>query len=199
MESRSTFFDSRAENWEETCYPAPVRAQLRDLIKEFGVGPGDRVLDVGTGPGVLIPYLRALVGVSGQVCAFDLSFEMIRQAYRKPRASNDIIVQANVDHIPFNKNVFDRVVCFAAFPHFKDPARAVQEMGRVLRPGGTLIIAHLMSREELVRHHTAHPSVARDVLPDDHKMRTFFMEARLSPPEIVNMPGRYVAKSVRNI
>ena len=194
METKTSFFDSRAENWEETCYPAPVRARLRHLIREFGVRQGERVLDVGTGPGVLLPYLRRLVGASGQVCGFDLSLEMIRRACRKPRAPMDIFAQADVHSIPFNNNRFDRVICFAAFPHFKNPERAVQEMGRVLRAGGTLIIAHLMSREELAMHHASHASVARDVLPTDHEMKTLFVKANLSPPEIIDIPGRYLAR-----
>jgi ubiquinone/menaquinone biosynthesis C-methylase UbiE len=153
VETQTRFFDTRAENWEETCYPAPVRARLRDLIREFGVRPGERLLDVGTGPGVLLPYLRQRVGPSGQVCAFDLSLKMIRQAHGKPHTSLDMILQADVHTIPFTDRVFGRVICFAAFPHFDDPAQALQEMGRVLRPGGVLIIAHLMSRKELAAHH----------------------------------------------
>lgn len=198
MKSQSTFFDSRAENWEESCYPAPVRAHLSHLIQEFGVTSGDRLLDVGTGPGVLIPYLRAMVGVSGQVFAFDLSFEMVRQACRKRRASQNMIVRADVHCIPFNNDVFNRVICFAAFPHFIDQARAVREMGRVLRPGGTLVIAHLMSREELARHHATHASVARDVLPDNGQMRSFFSESGFLLPNIVDIPGRYLAMGTKH-
>ncbi len=198
MEFKSTFFDSQAENWEKTCYPEPVRTRLRELMKEFGVTLGERVLDVGTGPGVLIPYLRSLAGPSGRICAFDLSLEMVKQANQKQHTSSDIIIRADVHQIPFDDNAFDRVICFAAFPHFHDPGQAVYEMARVLKPKGELIIAHLMSREELARHHAEHASVERDLLPDDHRMRAFFVEAKLSSPEIVNMPGRYVAKGIKN-
>lgn len=194
---RVSFFDRRAKHWEETYYPPPVRVRLCALIQEFGLAEGERVLDIGTGPGVLIPYLRELVGASGQVCAFDLSFEMVRQAYRKPRTSVDIIIQADVHHIPFSDNTFDRVICFAAFPHFKDPLAAVHEMSRVLKKGGILIIAHLMSREELSMHHASCPDVAGDVLPVDHRMRSFFVEAGLLPLDIINMPGRYLARGVK--
>jgi ubiquinone/menaquinone biosynthesis C-methylase UbiE len=197
METKTLFFDMRAANWEETCYPAPVRARLRGLIREFDVRPGERLLDVGTGPGVLLPYLRQGVGPSGQVCAFDLSLEMIRQAHEKPHTSMGIVLQADVHCIPFTDRIFDRVICFAAFPHFDDPAQALEEMGRVLRPGGTLIIAHLMSRKELAAHHGSHDTVARDVLPTHPEMRDLFVEAGLSTPDIVDTPGRYVAKGVR--
>jgi len=197
MESKNRFFDTKAGNWEATCYPAPVRARLRDLIREFGVSPCERLLDVGTGTGVLLPYLSQEVGLSGQVCAFDLSLEMIRQAHGKPHTSLNMIFQADVHHLPFIDRVFDRVICFAAFPHFSDPAQALHEMGRVLKTGGVLIVAHLMSREELASHHGSHNTVAHDVLPLDPEMKALFTKAGLSPPNIVDIPGRYIARGVK--
>ena len=197
MKSHREFFDSRAEKWEETCYPEPVRERLLELIREFHVAQGERVLDVGTGPGVLIPYLRKLVGDSGRICAMDLSFEMVRRACLKPLAPADVPIRADVHRIPFGSDIFDRVICFAAFPHFDDPETAVREMSRVLKDGGTLVVAHLMSRYELARHHATHASVAEDVLPDAGRMRSFFTDAYLSPPEIVDIPGRYLAAGVK--
>jgi ubiquinone/menaquinone biosynthesis C-methylase UbiE len=198
MASRTDFFDQRAADWETNCYPAPVREKLQGLIQAFDVAPGDCLLDVGTGPGILIPYLRNLVGASGRVCAFDLSYEMVRQACAKPLGNRDAIVQANAHRIPFKDNRFDRVICFAAFPHFTHPESALQEMARVLKTGGTLVVAHLMSRRELASHHAAHTSVARDVLPDNAHMRSLFSQAKLSMFEIVDRPGRYLAKGVKS-
>jgi ubiquinone/menaquinone biosynthesis C-methylase UbiE len=193
MTSRSEFFDKRAENWEQTHYPDPVRERLRKLIQTFGVTPGETILDVGTGPGILIPYLQPLAGISGRVCAFDLSFPMIRQARRKTRSENDLVVQADALEIPFGTGVFHRVICFAAFPHFADPAVALREMGRVLKPGGSLVIAHLMSRRELAAHHASHSGVEKDLLPDAGQMADLYLAAGFQPPEITDMPGRYTA------
>lgn len=195
MTSRSDFFDQRAENWEQDHYPGPVRERLQDLIQTFGVTPGETILDVGTGPGILIPYLQPLAGMSGRVFAFDLSFSMVGLARRKTRLNNDLVVQADALEIPFGKGVFHRVICFAAFPHFENPAIALQEMGRVLKPGGCLVIAHLMSRRELAAHHASHSGVEKDVLPDAGQMTGLFLAAGFQEPEIKDMTGRYIARA----
>jgi hypothetical protein len=70
--------------------------------------------------------------------------------------------------------VFDRVICFAAFPRFDNPGQALQEMARVVKTGGAHIVAHLMSRKELAAHHGSHATVARDVLPPDPQMKVVF-------------------------
>ena len=199
MGSQSNLFDRRASDWEKVHYPPHVRQRLEALVKEFEVRPGERVLDVGTGTGVLIPYLCREVGASGQILAVDLSFQMLRQANRKPRRDTDIIVQADVHFLPFANEMVDRVICFAAFPHFRDKAKALRELSRVLRHDGILIIAHLLSREELAKHHSAHPDVARDTLPDSRRMRSLFMNAGLFPLEIVNKPGKYLAKGKKEV
>jgi len=197
MVSETAFFDSRARDWEKNCYPAPVRKRLQELIHDFGVLPGMHVLDIGTGPGVLIPYLRRMVGKEGGICAFDLSFEMVSRAIRKPLSEQDLVLQADVHHMPFLDERFDQVICFAAFPHFSDPARALREMSRVVLSGGNVIIAHLLSRRELSEHHATHSAVARDVLPDDSRMKSLFGEAGLSLIDIVDIPGRYLAKGTK--
>lgn len=193
MQPNADFFDVRAEQWEQNCYPAPTRKRLEALIPTFNVTPGARILDIGTGPGILIPYLRRIVGRAGRICAFDISFQMACQAVKKLESPEDIVLKADVHRIPFKDNVFDHVICFAAFPHFNSPDLAVREMARVGKPDGSLIIAHLMSREELARHHASHSSVDKDVLPDDVQMATLFINAGLTYPEITDISGSYLA------
>lgn len=191
--SQREFFDSRASDWETTCYPSEVRKRLAELVPEFGLKPGACVLDVGTGPGVLIPYIRRAVGPRGRICSFDLSLPMVRQARSKPLLAQDLVLQADCHRLPFADGTFDNVVCFAAFPHFDDPAIALREMARVAKPRAFLVIAHLLSREELARHHGGHDAVADDILPDAESMRAYFRQAGLQAPRIEDRPGRYLA------
>ncbi len=192
---RAIFFDERAAAWEERCYPPEARARLQELVPLFGVRPGTAVLDLGAGTGVLAPYLRALLTPAGTLISIDISFEMARRAAQKPDYSKGAAVRATAMHLPLQSDCVDTVVCFAAFPHFSDKAGAVAEMFRVLRPGGNLVIAHLLSRSELSRHHGGHSAVADDKLPDDRGMRALFVAAGFPAPEIVDRPGRYLASA----
>lgn len=199
MQRKTDFFDTRAEDWEQNCYPSSVRERLEAFIPKFQVAPGSCVLDIGTGPGILIPYLRSIVGRQGRVYAFDYSFQMAKQAVKKLSVTEGAVIQADVHDTPFKDNSFDQVICFAAFPHFNQPDAAIREMARVGKPGARVVIAHLMSREELSRHHAAHSEVARDALPNDAQMAMLFVNAGLTSPFITDAPGCYMATGKKTL
>lgn len=196
MHHKRDFFNSRAENWEDQHYPPAVRRRLKVLLPKFGIAAGDWILDIGTGPGILIPYLREMTGHTGRVFAFDISYPMVRQARKRHASPDTTVLQADVHHIPFSDRTFDRIICFAAFPHFETPPLAIREMARIAKPGAAVVIAHLMSREELARHHGAHNAVAEDVLPDHDAMTALFCSAGLTAPDIMDVPGAYIASGV---
>jgi len=197
--SKKEFFDKEALVWEEKYYPPEVRQKLEDLvISEFSIIPGIRVLDVGTGTGILIPYLVKLLGNTGFICSLDLSFPMVCEAKKKLSRMQDGVVCADVHHLPFRSEAFDRVICFAAFPHFDEPKKAIGEMTRVIKPGGMLVIAHLLSREELAHHHASHSEVAKDLLPDDETFLHLADAYGLRVEKIDDRPGRFVLKAFKN-
>ena len=70
-------------------------------------------------------------------------------------------------------------------------------MARVLRPGGEMVIAHLMSRKELAAHHGTRHAVEKDLLPEDPVMERIFIEAGMAAPAITNRPGRYLARAAK--
>jgi SAM-dependent methyltransferase len=194
MQTAIEFFDEKAADWEATCYPPSVRRRLKALVAEFGLSVGARILDIGTGPGVLLPYLQERIGPDGHICAFDRSLPMVHQADQKRRWLRDLVMQGDVHHIPLREDGFDHVICFAAFPHFDHPELALAEMVRVAAPGGEVVIAHLLSRDELAAHHGTHPAVRSHGLPTTRRMAALMQLAGLAACQVVDQPGLYLAR-----
>ena len=197
MDPRAEFFDQRAPTWEEQCYPDPVRTRLIPLVEMFCIRRGVCLLDMGTGTGILHPYLLNAVGETGRVVAFDLSFQMLKEARKKPSSLHLLCVRATAMALPFHSQQFDQVVCFAAFPHFARKHDALCEMARVAKSGADVVIAHLLSREELSQHHSTHPAVAQDRLPEAGDMRQLLWEAGFTIPDIRDEPGLYLVRAVK--
>lgn len=194
MDSRKDFFDKHAASWDER-HHRDDEAELDRLVKSFGLSEGDSVLDVGTGAGVLLPFIRKAVGLGAKVAAMDFAFRMLQEAKRRLLPHIESLVNARVDAIPFSANVFDQVTCFSSFPHFPNKGRALAEMVRVLKPGGSLSIAHLKSMDEIRElHQQVGGAVAHDHLPAPDMLRELMGRAGLNEVRIVNQPGRFVAR-----
>jgi ubiquinone/menaquinone biosynthesis C-methylase UbiE len=127
------------------------RATFQALIAAAGVYPRQRVLDVGCGTGYFARLLAQAVGPEGLVVGIDPSPEMIAYARRKAsRARNCRFQVGTAQALPFPAEYFDVVVSSLVLHHVPDDLRvpALQEMWRVLRPGGTLLVAEA----QLPRH-----------------------------------------------
>ena len=124
---------------------------IEAILDNAGVGSGMRVLDVACGTGVLFPdYLARGASVTG----IDISPEMARIAAEKfagePRVQ---VLCGDVEEAVFSQP-FDVVMVYNAFPHFPDPARLIARLGRLVKPGGRLSVAHGMSRAAIDSHHS---------------------------------------------
>ncbi len=120
------------------------RHAYRKLLEAAGVRSGDRVLDVGCGPGYFIRILAEAVGPGGSAVGTDAAPEMIEYASRKARRlSNCRFESGTAESLAFPDASFDVVVSSLMLHHLPEEVRlqAVGEMKRVLRPGGTLLLA----------------------------------------------------------
>lgn len=188
--AKSQFFDEHAQGWEERNYPPEVRARLVPLVASFPLQSGATVLDLGCGEGILIPYLRERVGDEGRLIELDPSEVMLRGAAKKD-LGRPWLLKATAESIPLLSGSVDTVIAFACFPHFEDAKLAVAEAYRVAKAGGYVVVAHLLSREELRQHHAQHFQVENDVLPDDATMRQLFEDAGWCDVTIEESPGLY--------
>ena len=115
------------------------------LADDLELRPGDRVLDVGCGPGRLASVFADRVAPTGAVDGIDASVEMIKRARSQARKRRVAVTfqVAFAQDLPFPDVTFDAVGCTLALHHVaQDHQRtAVEEMYRVLKPGGRLLIA----------------------------------------------------------
>ena len=197
MKKKNKFFDQLADTWEDQSFPPETRKRVAELAGAFGIRKGARVLDVATGTGILYPYLLRAVGESGRVLAFDFSYKMLQKANKKALGENLYCFQASAMAIPLPAGLCDTIVCFAAFPHFADQLKALQEMARVAKIGAPIFIVHLMSRDELLKHHGNHGPVAGDTVPEASDMGRMCRSAGLTDPQITNKPGLYLACALK--
>lgn len=186
------YFDQKADLWD-SLISTETKERLRLFVEELAISHGSQVLDVGTGTGVLLPYLVRAVGPQGRVVALDLAPRMLARARRKVTGRNVEFVEADVAAIPLPNESFDEVICNSAFPHFPEKIRASCEMARVLKPGGRLVIFHPESREAINQlHRSLGGVVANDLLPDEATMRTILAAAGLEVIKIEDTPHRYL-------
>lgn len=188
---RQEFFDAHASGWEERNYPPEIRDRLPEMVRAFALPPGARVLDVGTGTGVLIPYLREAIGPDGQILALDVSPEMLKGAAAKD-GGRAVVLRAPAEALPLIDGYLDAVICFSAFPHFSDKEQVAREFHRTLRPGCSAYVAHLGTREEINAHHDRHAAVAGDHMPCPVCMSAMFTAAGFSRTHLDERPGWYL-------
>lgn len=188
---KSAFFDHHAPTWDAN-RPPEEQAKLLRVVELAEVQPGEVVLDVGTGTGVLVPHLLRALGPTGRVVAIDESAGMLEVARQKGFPPRVTFLQADVHDLPLPEAEFHRVICNAALPHFHDHAQSLREMTRVLRPGGLLVISHPIGREAVnARHREAGGAVAQDVVPSPEAMRALLQEVSLVEPRVVDEPEFY--------
>jgi ubiquinone/menaquinone biosynthesis C-methylase UbiE len=199
MTNRQDFFNNVAVTWDDRFKTQELTPFLSQLVPTFQLEQGQTVLDVGTGTGILIPFLLKAVGSTGHVTAVDFAEKMVEVCNLKYAGlSNVNITVQQVEKLGFPSESFDAVTCFGLFPHLENKEEALRQMNRVLKPGGKLIIAHALSSEEIKAHHRNASAVAHDALPDKEEMKHLLTQAGFTQVHIIDEPGSYVCSSTKS-
>jgi len=128
-----------ARIYEEKFVPALFKPWSPRVIAAADVGAGHKVLDIACGSGVVTRDIAALIGSQHAPVGLDISPGMLTVA-RSLDASIDWRC-GDACELPFADDSFDRVVCQFGLMFFSDRLKALQEMLRVLKPGGRLAVA----------------------------------------------------------
>jgi ubiquinone/menaquinone biosynthesis C-methylase UbiE len=128
-----------AEMYEDYWVPCTLWPHAVSLAEK--VSPGDKVLDVGAGTGLLTELASARVGVSGHVSALEPTPFMIDLLHKKYDGVGRInIVEKSIEEADLPENSFDVLLCHQVVQYINDLPSAIAQMRRVLKPGGILVV-----------------------------------------------------------
>lgn len=137
-------------------FPAPVQDSFCGVGNPFALGPihaGEAVLDIGCGAGFDALVAAHLVGPQGRVVGIDVSEDMIEKARENlaalPELKNVAFQEGEAESLPFPDQYFDVILSNGVFNLTVDKRKALEEVYRVLKPGGRLMIADMALVETL--------------------------------------------------
>jgi ubiquinone/menaquinone biosynthesis C-methylase UbiE len=137
MDETREYFDHVADKWDDmrrTFFGEGVR---NAAVAAAGIGRGATVVDVGTGTGFLA---EAALDAGARVIGVDVSEKMLAQARTRLAGRPFEAREGAVDALPLADAEADAVLANMVLHHAPDPPRAIRDMARVLKPGGTLVI-----------------------------------------------------------
>ncbi|MCB8982532.1 MAG: methyltransferase domain-containing protein [Ardenticatenaceae bacterium] len=200
---------SAAEVYEQFFIPALFAEWPPRLLAAANVQPGQAVLDVACGTGVLARAAAQKVGEAGRVVGLDINEGMLAVARQKAPSITWKVGPA--EELPFADNSFDGVVSQFGLMFFEDPARALAEMNRVLRPKGQTAVAVWDSLaatpgyalvaemlDELFGPEAAQSIQMPYSLGDTEKLASLFTAAGLNDFSIQTVPGKACFPSVED-
>ncbi|MFF9982263.1 class I SAM-dependent methyltransferase [Streptomyces erythrochromogenes] len=187
------FFGTRAADWDRR-FPEDGPA-FAAAVTEFGLRPGDRVLDAGCGTGRALGALRAAVGPGGTVLGVDLTPQMLAAARRAGRAAEGALLLADVARLPLRDEALDAVFAAGLVAHLPDPAANLRELSRVVRPGGRMALFHPIGRAALAARQ------GRELTPQDlraeHNLGPLLSAAGWDMTSYADEDHRFLALAVR--
>jgi ubiquinone/menaquinone biosynthesis C-methylase UbiE len=167
LERTRTEFTRQAQHFATSAAitAAELTARFVDAVE---AGPEASILDVACGPGIVTVDIAAKAKA---VVAFDLTPEMLRQAQErcaKAGRRNVTFQQGSATALPFPDGSFDGVVTRLSVHHFDAPQAVLKEMFRVVRPGGQLVLADVISSND-ARESELHNAI--EILRDSSHVR----------------------------
>lgn len=135
-------FDERPPvNYERYFVPAIGAPLAEDLIRHASLRPGERVLDVACGTGIVARLASEQVGADGHVAGLDVNSGMLAVARSAASDGSSIDwTEASAESMPFADGAFDVLFCQMGLQFMPDREAALREMRRVLAPGGRFVI-----------------------------------------------------------
>jgi len=193
---RIAYFDSLAATWDgQEPSEATMTARLSERADLLALRSGQVLLEVGCGTGKTTAWLAARVA-PGRVTAIDFAPEMITRA-RAKGVDADFVCR-DVCRDDLGSGLYDVILCFHSFPHFRDQPAALRRFAEALKPDGRLIVMHIFSSAHLNHFHaTLNGPVNVDRLPVGDQWRPLLAGAGLERTTHIDSQTLFFLDAVR--
>jgi arsenite methyltransferase len=139
--SELVFDEALAKRLEALYATADIRRRRRLVREALAAAPGERILDVGCGPGFYVADLLEVVGPDGSVVGVDGSAASVAAAAKRCDGHDNVTFhEADAASLPAEDAEFDAAVTVQTLEYLPDPTAALAEMHRALRPGGRVVV-----------------------------------------------------------
>jgi SAM-dependent methyltransferase len=133
------FTDEAARQLEKAYLTRDVIAQRTETIRQLGLSAGERVLDIGCGPGFLSESMGQIVGPKGAVVGIDISADLIARCNARKTSAWVSYEVGDATKLHQTNASFDVVVCTQVAEYVADVERVFSEAFRVLKPNGRTV------------------------------------------------------------
>lgn len=185
------FFNDQAVIWDLTARNNDS-VKLRAMTDRLQIPKDALVLDVGTGTGVFLPFIKEKLNHQGRIICMDFAFNMVLQAVHKNGLSNIEYLCSEIESMRFSRVLFDTVICYSTFPHFHNKPEALMNIHRLMKPGGYLHICHTASREAINNIHSNIPDFRDHLLPAKTEMIQLALNAGFTSVKIEENEDSYL-------
>jgi len=123
-------------------YSTPdVVQQRRIILSTLNLQPSERILDIGSGPGLLVEDIARFVGPGGSICGIDISGAMVALSQQRCSHLPQVeLREGDATALPYDDDEFDAAVSIQVYEYIEDIETCLKELYRVLKPGGRALV-----------------------------------------------------------
>jgi ubiquinone/menaquinone biosynthesis C-methylase UbiE len=144
--NEATIFDEwpeRYDQWFKTPIGSLIKKYECQLVLEMlKPGHGEKILDAGCGTGI---FTGDMLSAGAQIFGLELSLPMLLRAGKKLEGHPFYPVRGDMRNLPYTDNIFDKTISITAIEFIEDARGTVEELFRVTKPGGCIVVATLNS------------------------------------------------------